>query len=413
MLLRRTLIGATTILQVITALATSCQCGYSLASTSVAVAGDFAPAAQTYTFTEILETDFLHVYTLPTDATSDETRIDVFGWQAQVYNVSPADARGPYGKTAEIENVLVNPLKTVFDWGGEGTAGGDPGLQMWVRGKNNLLNAGQTQFIRSSEMAVVRQDMLYGSYRVGMKMPDVAGTCTAFFWYRNNTSEVDLEFLSRELNTTNATYPASLNLVLQTPESAQQGYDASKTPYFKVQPLPFTPSSGYHEYRFDWLEDSVTFFADGESLFTITDQSVIPKDPGHLIINHWSNGDPNWSGGPPNTDTVATISYVKAYFNSSDPSRQTHFSSVCKAGGQVCAVVEPDFTKGIDPSGPNGNSTGRTPFLATRPGWNAAESSPNNHDGEEGGASRQDWSWRLAISMGAAGVVAAMLMVAS
>ncbi|KAF2148378.1 glycoside hydrolase family 16 protein [Myriangium duriaei CBS 260.36] len=383
-------------LSLISTVLSACSCGYSLSPTEAPAPKHRRSVVNPYTFTEALETDFLHVYTLPTYATSNQARIDVFGWQAQAYNVSPVVARGPYGKAAEIQNVQVNPLRSVWDWGGDGTGGGDPGLQMWVRSKNDVVDGAsqQEQFVKTAELAAVRNDMLFGSYRIGMKMPAQAGTCTAFFWYRNDTSEVDLEFLSREVNLTNSSYPAPLNLVLQTLESAQQGYDASKTPYFKVQPLPFVPSAGYHEYRFDWLPDRVTFFADSVPLFTITEQAVIPKDPGHLIINHWSNGDPGWL----------------AYFNSSDPQRQKHFTTQCKPGAQVCAIPDHDFVNGIDPSGSNGNVTGRTPFLTQKPGWDASESNPKNHDGEEGGAGGRDWPLRLLRSSITTVAVVALLV---
>jgi beta-glucanase (GH16 family) len=36
--------------------------------------------------------------------------------------------------------------------------------------------------VRSGEIDSLRRDMRYGSFRVGMKMSDVPGTCAAFFW---------------------------------------------------------------------------------------------------------------------------------------------------------------------------------------------------------------------------------------
>lgn len=79
--------------------------------------------------------------------------------------------------------MIPNPLGKEWDWGGESIKGGDPGLQLWVRGRDDLLDLqGGGQAIRSAELASVRLDMGVGSYRVGMKMPSVSGTCAAFFW---------------------------------------------------------------------------------------------------------------------------------------------------------------------------------------------------------------------------------------
>lgn len=42
-----------------------------------------------------------------------------------------------------------------------------------------------------------RSDFLYGTYRARMKTSNVDGTVAAFFFYRNDTSEIDMESLSR------------------------------------------------------------------------------------------------------------------------------------------------------------------------------------------------------------------------
>jgi hypothetical protein len=42
-----------------------------------------------------------------------------------------------------------------------------------------------------------RSDFLYGTYRARMKTSNVPGTVAAFFFYRNNTSEIDMETLSK------------------------------------------------------------------------------------------------------------------------------------------------------------------------------------------------------------------------
>lgn len=61
------------------------------------------------------------------------------------------------------------------------------------------------------------------------------------------------------------------------------------------------------------------------------------------MLNHWSNGNEKWSGGPPAEDAVMTVAYVKAYFNSSDPARVARFEEACKGEGgeeRVCRVPE-------------------------------------------------------------------------
>lgn len=153
-----------------------------------------------------------------------------------------------------------------------------------------------------------------------------------------------MEFLSKEFNYDNDTYP--VNLVLQSREAAANGYDASETGHFVKANLPFNPTTDYHEYRIDFFGDTVIFFADGEILATMNG-SAVPTSAGHLMLTHWSNGNTHWSGGPPETDAVMAVSYVKGYFNSSEPQRQSDWENRCtdiNAADATCEIpnVTPD-----------------------------------------------------------------------
>lgn len=155
--------------------------------------------------------------------------------------------------------------------------------------------------------------------------------------YFNDTQEIDMEFLSGQFNESSN----PVNLVLQSPQSLKNGFDAANTGTFDVQQLPFAPDDGFHEYRFDWAPNSVSFYADGVLLRTM--DTDIPTSPGHITFSHWSNGDPLWSGGPPEEDAVLTVQYFKAYFNSSLDSRHSDWERRCKdpsAVNATCPVPE-------------------------------------------------------------------------
>jgi hypothetical protein len=64
--------------------------------------------------------------------------------------------------------------------------------------------------------------------------------------YLNDTQEIDMEFLGRQMNDSYS----PVNLVLHSTLSGQNGGDASKTPTYKIIPLPFDSRDGFHEYRF-------------------------------------------------------------------------------------------------------------------------------------------------------------------
>ena len=163
-----------------------------------------------------------------------------------------------------------------------------------------------------------------------------------------------MEFLSAEFNDTSQ----PVNLVLQSPESAKAGFNAANTATFQIHQLNFTPTEGFHEYRFDWSPNAVEFYADGVLLDTMT--SAVPTAPGHITLSHWSNGDPNWSAGPPSDDAILTVEYLKGYFNSSDPARQQDWSKRCvnpSATNATCPI--PEVTQA-----PDGNASAHTFFFS-------------------------------------------------
>ena len=187
-----------------------------------------------------------------------------------------------------------------------------------------------------------------------------------------------MEFLSREQNATSS----PVNLVLQSPQSQEQGFNAVGTGDFQIQQLPYEPEEGFHEYRFDWSPDAVMFYADGKLLHTMT--KSIPTSPGHITLSHWSNGDPNWSAGPPASDAILTVEYLKGYFNSSDVQRQDDWKNRChdiKAVNATCPV--PEVT-----AAPNGNSSAHTFFFSQQKNMTVNQTV----SGEKSGAMSSRWT---------------------
>ncbi|KAI9733210.1 MAG: hypothetical protein M1818_007328 [Claussenomyces sp. TS43310] len=313
-----------------------CECGYRSAINS-----------DSYVFTDLIESDFLHLGNI-----SHNT-----DWIQQQYNVTAKASRGVYGTAFQVSDLVSNPLVAQNSYNGTTVNGeGDPGLQLYVRG--GIPTDG---YVPTSQLDSTRTDLLWGSYRAAMKLTDVPGTCGAFFWYFNDSQEIDMEFLSSEFNAGINSFP--VNLVMQSSKSAAQGYqNIGKN--FIVANLPFDPTRGYHEYRIDFIPGNVIFYADSHVLANMN-TSAVPTEAGHLILEHWSNGGSGWSYGPPVTDAVLAVSYVKAYFNSSLASRQTDLTLRCKnssAPNAVCAI--PDQVVAPNPDSLNGNVTANTLFFS-------------------------------------------------
>ncbi|KAH7041279.1 glycoside hydrolase family 16 protein [Microdochium trichocladiopsis] len=311
------------VLPVIVGLASAkCECGYSVDIDN-----------KSWTFTDMLESDLVHL-----NLKQPGLEYGELGWAPQQFNVSKTAGRGPHGEIYSVDNVKSNIIGDDSVFTGDGQNGGPAGLQLLVGG--SLVN----DMVMVSEVATANQHYTYGTYRASIKVTDVPGTCTAFFWYFNDTQEIDIEFLSYDFNRNNKSFP--VNLVLQSTESAQAGHDASGTKDFKKVYLPFDPTADFHEYRFDYVPGKVTFYADGKELAEMTGDSV-PTTSGHLLMSHWSNGNPGWSHGPPTQDAISTVNYVKAYFNSSDAQRKSAYAARCTNPASpevVCAIPNNDPT---------------------------------------------------------------------
>lgn len=188
-----------------------------------------------------------------------------------------AASRGPYGKAAQLQNVVLNN-----DDGG--TAGGSRGVQLWVR--SQLIPQGSDELVPIAEMVTARTDILYGSFRFNMLTTPVNGTCGAAFFYHNDSQEVDMEVLSRQQSSNNG----AVQLVVQSPASVNAGFNAANTSSLMDYGLTSAPWASFLEYRFDWLPDRVDFYTNGLYQWSVFDN--IPNSPGQIHLSHWSNGNP-------------------------------------------------------------------------------------------------------------------------
>lgn len=321
----------------LTLVLSDCECGY-----SAIIDGS------EHVFTDLLESDFLHLQDISLDT----------DWVRQNFTVTAVEARGTYGENASITDVVANPLIDRYDWSGSSRLGGNAGLQVWVRGPP--LADG---FVSTGEVDSARTDMFYGTYRAAMKLPDINGTTSAFTWYFNDSQEIDMEFLSAEFNNEQNVFP--VNLVMQSLQSVQQGDNAAGTDTFVLANLTFNPTVGFHEYRFDFIPGLVIFYADSQILATMSNPSAIPTHSGKIILTQWSNGNPEWSRGPPLQDSALIVSYVKAYFHSTNATRKSITSKACRnraAPKAICAI--PDQKEAPNPDGPNGNVSAKTFFFS-------------------------------------------------
>lgn len=128
-----------------------CECGYSSKGPQ--------EANGPWLFTDVVESDFTQIANISQDE----------DWVRQQFNVSAKDGRGRYGKAFGLDNIASRPKASLK---GSSAAG----LDLRV---GTLLN---NDAVPGSEIDSARMDMHWGSYRTGMKLTNINGTCAAFFW---------------------------------------------------------------------------------------------------------------------------------------------------------------------------------------------------------------------------------------
>lgn len=146
----------------------ACECGYTARVPTGPNQG------QTALFTDLLETDFLHEEDLSVNT----------DWAPQEWTIDKKNARGEYGETFSLSNVATNPIPNEEKYSGSGTDSGDLGLTLTVRAEI------EDDKVPVAEISSTRQDMIYGTYRAGIMLTDVNGTCGAFFWVSSSLYQV-------------------------------------------------------------------------------------------------------------------------------------------------------------------------------------------------------------------------------
>jgi len=117
----------------------------------------------------------------------------------------------------------------------------------------------------------------YGSYAARMRLPNAPSSITGFFLYKapDLESEIDIEVFND-----------STRRVMFTT------YSGGHQTHTETRQLPFDPTTGFHEYRFDYSQNAVTFVVDGVAMRTW--ETGIPQTSMHLMVNSWF---PAWLEG--------------------------------------------------------------------------------------------------------------------
>jgi beta-glucanase (GH16 family) len=141
----------------------------------------------------------------------------------------------------------------------------------------------------------------YGYYSARMRVPNAPSSITGFFLYKapDYESEIDIEVFN----------DSTRRVMFTTYAGGTQTHTVTRT-------LPFEPTTGFHEYAFDYARDplsgeaSVTFYADGQEMMSW--DTGVPRTSMHLMLNSWF---PRWLDGrklKKNTHTYVDRIYFQA-----------------------------------------------------------------------------------------------------
>ncbi len=133
----------------------------------------------------------------------------------------------------------------------------------------------------------------YGLYECSMKPIKNPGVVSSFLTYTgpyegDPWDEVDIEFLGKDTTQVQFNYFGD----------GSEGHDY-------VYDLGFDASEDFHTYGFRWLEDSITWYVDGEAVYEVVADDI-PTTPGRIMITAWTSiGVDDWTGAYDGTTPLA------------------------------------------------------------------------------------------------------------
>ncbi len=144
----------------------------------------------------------------------------------------------------------------------------------------------------------------FGRYEVVMTAARGEGVISSFFTYTGPHfdaphDEIDFEFLGGD--TTEVLLGMFVNGERLSARSVNLGFDAADGP---------------HIYAFEWLPDSLTWYADGRKLLRVTShETPIPSNPQKIFANIWVSGEEHndWSGSAPKDTRTEARYYCVSY----------------------------------------------------------------------------------------------------
>ncbi|MCJ1339522.1 hypothetical protein MMC09_004812 [Bachmanniomyces sp. S44760] len=200
--------------------------------------------------------------------------------------------------------------------------------------------------VEVAALASTSTNYYHGSYRCAFSVhgPE-GGSVAGFFWYMNDSSEIDIEVLTKN-------YPSNASTIHY---STQPFFDPVTGRAIADATAPVEgkkPWSVMQEHRFDYNADSIIFYEDGLRMHQTTtnvpridlsnaaivnNNNTSRNQPGgSLQVNLWANNG-SWSGPPSRTNVTMSIRYLLFYYNTTDSEAglDSDFNFACSRAGDI------------------------------------------------------------------------------
>ncbi|KAJ3337056.1 hypothetical protein HDU93_001679, partial [Gonapodya sp. JEL0774] len=194
--------------------------------------------------------------------------------------------------------------------------------------------------VSSAEVVTTRKDILYGTFRVIMQSTPVPGTMGSISLLTDTVSgsSVDILLPSRIGPQSQAILdirPIQTDVMGNPSTKSQQQVDVGSD-----------PSGGWHEYRIDWFPGRTDYLVDGNFLTSLLPPTTFNATGGSLVLSHYASGSA-LLGTPPTVDATMYVLNVRAFFNSSDRTKNAAYQARCAASlNNVRSVCDVDSVVG-------------------------------------------------------------------
>ncbi|KAF2456995.1 hypothetical protein BDY21DRAFT_287004 [Lineolata rhizophorae] len=202
--------------------------------------------------------------------------------------------------------------------------------------------------VNGGEIRTKRQDVHYGSIRALIKSPP--------HWAGGSSMTMKVEYNdteSLELNVMNTDHEEEA--WVSTLISGEWPERSLGTNYSVVNNASLVNSSvtspwNFTEYRIDWSKDWINFTISGNTTRVISKHDKqLPSVPGPLTLKHWSTGNTYTSEGPPMMRSVASVGWVRMFFNTTAMTEDEReaYDERCRA--QAACSMEDTALRGQSP----------------------------------------------------------------